>query len=404
MSIRQPIVDERIALLDPNIKATQEGKERQKAVWQGYEPNYLPILLGGIKNLYTNCAKHSVNYDWRLKFPHGSLIGGPEVPEFDLFSHYDLKEQFYDKEKMLIEYLWDLFATARSKSDTQLSIRPNHGSVLLPSAFNLKYQVFPDRPPWLTQHLGAKRIIGQDLSNIGKRGIFPKVSDFIRYFKEKLKKKAQPYVPNLEGLFDLAYLLRGNDIFLDMYDNPTSVFKVMEKTTEAFVSANIFLKGIIGEPLTSGVYDAVYLGNGGVRLCDDSSILLSPDMWNRFVKPFIVEALKPFGGGVIHFCGKADLLLDAYLSLPEAKGINLGQPELYDYQSTIKKFIAAGKVFLGSCWPRRKDESVKNYFFRVLSPLQNEKRCLIFQPAGNGEWPEPDKLINLWHSLQDGWG
>ena len=127
-------------------------------------------------------------------------------------------------------------------------------------------------------------------------------------------------------------------------------------------------------------------------------------MWNRFVKPFIVEALKPFGGGVIHFCGKADFLLDAYLSLPEAKGINLGQPELYDYQSTIKKFITAGKVFVGSCWPKGKNESVKDYFSRVLSPLQNEKRGLIFQPAGDGEWSEPDELFNLWHSLQDGRG
>ncbi len=45
MSIRQIIVDELIALLDPNIKAIEEGKERQKAVWQRYEPDYLPILL-----------------------------------------------------------------------------------------------------------------------------------------------------------------------------------------------------------------------------------------------------------------------------------------------------------------------------------------------------------------------
>ncbi len=51
-----------------------------------------------------------------------------------------------------------------------------------------------------------------------------------------------------------------------------------------------------------------------------------------------------------------------------------------------------------------KNESVKDYFSRVLSPLQNEKRGLIFQPAGDGEWSEPDELFNLWHSLQDGRG
>lgn len=404
MPARQPTIDEIITLLDPDIKVVQEGKNRQKAIWQGHEPDYLPILIGGIKNLYsyTDSGKHKVNYDWQLKFPHGSLFGGVEVPEFDLFLHHDLKEQFYDKEKMLTEYLWDLIAIARCKSDAQLSIRPNHGEVLLPSVFNVEYQVFPNKPPWLTQHLSVRQIVNQDLSNIGERGIFPMVSKFMRYFKQKLKNKAQPYLPNVGGPLDLAYLLRGNDIFLDMYDNPTSVFKIMEKTTEAFIEANIFLKGVIGEPLTSGVYDAVYLANGGVRVTEDSSILLSPDMWNKFVKSFIIEALKPFGGGIVHFCGKSKPLLDALLSIPEVKGINLGNPEMYNYESTIKKFITTGKFYCGTCWPRGKNESVNDYFSRILSPLKGKKQGLIFQPRGKGEWPGPEKAINLWHSLQNG--
>lgn len=401
MFIREPIVDDLIALLDPNMKAIQEGKERQKAVWDGYEPDYLPILLGGIKNLYTNCAKHPVSYDWQLKFPHGSLTGGVEIPEFDLFPHYDLKEQFYDKEKMLTEYLWDLIATARCKSDAQLSVRPNHGSVLLPSILGIEYQVFPDKPPWIIRPLSAEQITNWDLSNIEEKGLLSMVSEFMIFFKQKLGNQAQPYLPSLAGPFDLAYLLRGNDIFLDMYDSPSSVFKIMEKTTEVFIKANIFFKEVIDEPLTSGVYDAVYMANGGVRVTEDSSVLLSPDMWNKFVRPFIAETLKPFRGGIVHLCGRHETLLDALLSIPEVKGINLGNPELYDYESTIRKFVAVEKFYCGRCWPRKKDESLQDYFFWILSALKGKKRGLIFQPAGEGEWPEPHKIIDLWHSLQD---
>jgi len=75
---------------------------------------------------------------------------------------------------------------------------------------------------------------------------------------------------------------------------------------------------------------------------------------------------------------------------------------MYDYESTIKKFIAAEKVFIGACWPREKDESVKDYFFRILSPLKGKRQSLIFQPAGGGKWPEPHQIIDLWHSLQKG--
>jgi len=185
-----------------------------------------------------------------------------------------------------------------------------------------------------------------------------------------------------------------------MYDNPTSVFKIMEETTEAFIEANIFFKKVINEPLASGIYDAVYLANGGVRVTEDSSILLSPNMWNKFVKPFIREA--SFGGGVVHFCGKNEPLLDALLFIPEVKGINLGNPEMYDYESTIKKFITSGKVYCGTSWPRGKNESVNDYFSRILSPLKGKKRGLIFQPRGEGEWLEPEKTIDLWHSLQNG--
>ncbi len=79
--------------------------------------------MGGIKNLYTEAGECKVGYDWELKFAHGGLVGGEEVPEFDLFPHYDLKEQFYDKKKMLAEYVWELIGWARSKIDAQLSIR-----------------------------------------------------------------------------------------------------------------------------------------------------------------------------------------------------------------------------------------------------------------------------------------
>ena len=389
-------------LLHPDEETVRKGRQRQEAIWRKDEPDFLPLLMGGIKNLYTEAGKCKAGYDWELKFTHGYYVGGVEVPEFDLFPHYDLKEQFYHKEKMLAEYTWELIARSRCKSDAQLSIRSNHGCAIVPSIFGAEYQVFPDKPPWFKQYLSIDQIIHQDLSNIEEKGLYPQIIEFMRYFKQKLQGKAQVYLPAVLGPFDTAHLLRGTDIFLDVYDHPSLVFKLMEKTTEIFIKSNILWKKVIDEPLYAGMYDSVYMANCGVRVTEDSSVLLSPKMWNKFVKPFIKEALKPFGGGVTHFCGKAEFLLDAHLSLPEVKGVNLGQPEMYDYESTIKKFIAAEKVFIGACWPREKDESVKDYFFRILSPLKGKRQSLIFQPAGGGKWPEPHQIIDLWHSLQKG--
>jgi len=394
-------VDKILSLLQPDKEVIGKGRQRQEAIWRGDEPDFLPILLGGIKNLRTQGGECKAGYDWELKFPHGYYVGGVEVPEFDSFPHYDLKEQFYQKEKMLAEYVWEFIARARCRSDAQLSLRTNYGCAIVPSIFEAPYQVFPDKPPWFKEYLSLEEIIHQDLSNIGEKGLYPQISEFMRYFKQKLRGKAQVFLPAVLGPFDTAHLLRGTDIFLDLYDHPAAVFKLMEKTTEIFIKSNLFFKKVIDESLAAGMYDSVYMAGCGVRLTEDSSILLSPEMWDKFVKPFIKEALKPFGGGVIHFCGKADYLLNAHLSFAEVKGINLGQPELYDYESTINKFISAGKVFLGACWPRGKGESVKDYFSRILRPLKGRKRSLIFQPVGEGEWSEPQQIIDLWHSLPE---
>ncbi len=405
------IVDKILPLLNPDLEVVKEGRRRQEAIWEGYEPDFLPILIGGVKNLFTEAGYYKLKWNWSLLFPHGKLRGGMEIPEFDLFPHYNLKEQFYDKEKMLAEYLWALIAAARSKSDAQLSIRANHGVAIGASLFGAKYQVLSDSPPWTKDHMSIDRILHQDLSNIGEKGLCPRVAEFMNYYKRKLSGKAYVFLPLISGPFDLAYILRGNDIFTDMYDSPHSVFRIMEKTTEAFIKSNLFFKKVIDEPLTSAMSDSLYMASGGVRITEDSSILLSPVMWNKFVKPFVREALKPFGGGIVHFCGQCERLLDNELSIPEVRGVNLGQPELYDYGPTIKKFLAADKTYFGVCWPKRKDESIKEYFSRILAPLKGEKRCLIFHPAAEGDldlshpieegWPSPEGIIQLWHSLQE---
>lgn len=407
------IIDKILLLLNPDLEVVSKGKKRQEAIWKGHKPDFLPILIGGIKNLFTEGGDYRLRWDWDILFPHGKLRGGVEVPAFGLFPHYDLKEQFYEKEKMLAEYLWALIAVARSKSDAQLSIRANHGVAIGASLFGAKYQVTSNSPPWTKDYMSIGKILHQDLSNIGEKGLYPKIAEFMSYFKEKLQGKTQVFLPTVLGPFDLAYTLRGPDIFTDMYDDPSSVFKIMGKTTEAFIKSNLFFKKVIGEPLTTAMYDSVYMASGGVRITEDTSILLSPAMWNKFVRPFIKEALKPFGGGTIHFCGKCKSLLDNELSIPEVRGVNLGQPELYDYEATIKRFLAAGKVYFGACWPKRKDESVKEYFSRILAPLKGEKRCLIFQPAGEGDlnlshpveekenWASPEETIKLWHVLQE---
>jgi len=81
-------IDKILSLLQPDKEAIRKGRQRQEAIWRGDEPDFLPILMGGIKNLRTERGEYKVGYDWELKFPHGYYVGGVEVPEFDSFRVY----------------------------------------------------------------------------------------------------------------------------------------------------------------------------------------------------------------------------------------------------------------------------------------------------------------------------
>jgi len=45
--------------------------------------------------------------------------------------------------------------------------------------------------------------------------------------------------------------------------------------------------------------------------------LLSPSQLEKFVFPYWRRAYKSFGGAVVHFCGRADHLLEPLLELAE---------------------------------------------------------------------------------------
>ena len=132
-------LSEILNLINPDPSVLKKGRERQAAVWKGIEPDYLPLILSD-----------------------------SEVPELAVFSHYTLKEQFFDKEKMLAEQLKGLVGIAKANSDAQLSVRANLGVGVVATVFGLK-PVFPqeDQMPWFLEN-PPKEMIAYRVSQMPK--------------------------------------------------------------------------------------------------------------------------------------------------------------------------------------------------------------------------------------------
>ena len=331
------------------------------------------------------------------------LLQPSSIKEMDGSPHHNFKECFYDKKKMLLQQLLYVLPVVKANSDAIPSIRVNLGTVLLPSVFGLKIKVVEDSLPWIASHLEKRELSRMeiyDLIPIKEKGLIPKAVEYIEYFKSIVGKSCRIYLPDTQGPFDIAHLARGSDIFTDIYDDAPFFHHLMELSTFVYIEASKLFKEIIEEPLASGFhFNGYYMGNCGVRVCEDSTTMLSARMAEEFTMSYLEKAIKPFGGGWVHFCGNGSHLIDLYLSSEYVKGINSGNPEMYEPREVMSKIHKYNKVYLGS-WAKKKKENEYAYFNRILSSLERKKKGLILVYSSDNE-DKFEKTMKVWESLHE---
>jgi hypothetical protein len=366
-----PIGDvKKLILRETDEAILNAAKERQAAVWEGLEPDYLPLVVYGT------------------------------IPEQSKYPAYDMREMFFDPEKMLYGQMWSALQILRGKSDAVPSVRVNFGTGFLASVFGLEQEISTDKMPWLKKHLTKEEILGLEptsLEPIQEKGLIPKWCKYVSIYRRHLSGTSlHIYLPDTQGMFDLAHLVAGDAIFTEIYDDNDFIRHLFSLAGYVYQKASSFMKSFICEPLQSGYHCVLYTPNAGVRSCEDTTTLLSPKLLDS-VLPYLRESVRPFGAW-FHFCGDGNHLVERLLSLPETKGINFGNPEKYDWPEVFSVISSYGKVYYGTV-KRKEKESLPEYFERVLEPL-SRKGNLIFAPELQ-EGEEALKAIEVWRKVQD---
>lgn len=379
-----PPVDEVLDLIQLDEDTILAGRRRQAAVGNNAETDALPLLVEGVP-----------------------------VPERGQFCRtdtdhcrYNPKQRFYDKRKMLFEQLWSVASSARSESDSQPSVSVDLGAGFAPSILGLEQLVFDDKDPWLQERLTKEQISAiepSDLGDVAAKGLMPRALDYFAYFRQRMPDAASVciYPDTLWGPFSLAHLIRGDDLFMDLHDDPPFIHHLMEVATAVYVGCARVLKQALGEPEGQACQGSFFLSSSGVWSNEDTAVLVSRAQAEEFIFPYLRKAYGPFGGAVIHFCGRADHLFEPLLELPEIKGINLGEPhaQQISYEQMMQMILAKGKAYYGG-WPRQEGESTKAYFSRLLAPIAGEKRGLVLTYGlTEAEQHEPGRVMDLWRSL-----
>lgn len=250
------------------------------------------------------------------------------------FQPHPYAETYADMDKMLSNQLIDVYASAVVRDDTVPMIRANYGVGTLPSLFGCTIRLVGEGLPWC-EPLGSEDAVRNriergmpDLTS----GLGGRLMDTIGYYLEALerwpvcRRLIRIYHPDLQGPFDVAHLIWGTGIYYAMVDDPDQVHALLRLVTDTYIALMRRLKTLVRDDADGIVPHWGSLYRGGVVLRNDTAVNLSREMYEEFVQPYDRLVLDAFGGGSMHYCGRADQWVSSMLGTPGLLAMNFGQP------------------------------------------------------------------------------
>jgi 5-methyltetrahydrofolate--homocysteine methyltransferase len=156
---------------------------------------------------------------------------------------------------------------------------------------------------------------------------------------------------DLGGNLDILSTFRpGERLLLDLYDEPAEVERLVWEAHEAWWAYFDYFNDIL-QPTNPGysAWAGIYSETSTYMLQCDFCYMISPEMFERFVRPELVASAARLDNAFYHLDGPGQLPhLDSLLAADEIKGIQWipgdGQPPMCEWPDVYKRIQAAGKL------------------------------------------------------------
>ena len=236
---------------------------------------------------------------------------------------YPIPEQTYDPKKMLLCGLDRIRSHLLVGDDTIPALRVEFGTGQVAHAFGCDLYDPPDGPPCAKNSvLSTPEEIEQLELPALTAGRFGELEEFVGFFKEHAPDFVRMQIPDLQGPFNNAHLIRGNDILYDFYDEPEALDLLLSKVTDYQIQLIHRMQTLCEmEPDYFCDWNAWWKGNA--RICNCSLHMISTRFYTEFIQKYDQQILDSVGGGRIHYCGTHDDgLFDAFFSMNNMHGVD----------------------------------------------------------------------------------
>lgn len=343
------------------------------------------------------------NYDEVIK-KHSDFITGREKDfllgvriKVDNPNPYSYQECIDNPEKALKAGLSFLKSSFEVKSDFVPCLYPIQLRMIhpIPSMFECPMKIVSDDIRVLPIISNIKRVWDMDVPYLNQ-GVMPKIIEHLEYYKRYAPPEIPITPPSEQSPFVIAYQLRGNDIFLDIYDHPQEVARLLELVTDTFIEVERYYKEILSESNHYRV-SFQYFFVPGLRIAADSNVMLAPELIREFEMPYLKRIAKEFGCLAIHYCGSDEVPGYQFANiLSEYDFVKLihTQMEVYLNDRNVNRLTHHFKI--ASIW---EIPDIREFIHRNIRKLRQSNGAMFFVEVESRE--KANDLMREWPHLRD---
>lgn len=177
-----------------------------------------------------------------------------------------------------------------------------------------------------------------------------RIKDICREAVKRWQGQVLVGMPDLGGVLDLLGVFRpAEKLFLDFYDEPDEVKRIVWELHELWHRCYREINEVL-QPVNPGYSDwsCIYSDKPSYILQADISYMISPEMFDEFVKPELAASARRLDNAFYHLDGVGQLgHLDSLLEIPEIKGIQWvpgdGRPGQEEWPEVQSKISGSGR-------------------------------------------------------------
>ncbi len=284
-------------------------------------------------------------------------------------SPYSIRQRTHDMDLMLEHELNVVQAHLLQGDDYVPAVRVEFGTGQVAHAYGCGMYEPENSPPCSEGHVmqSIEEAETMPLPDL-RAGWFGELERYSEYFRKNLPEGVALQIPDIQGTFNNAHLVRGNDILYDFYDEPELLHTLFSRTTDHLIDLTKWLRTQLTDEPDGYFCDWSCLWKGGARISNCSLHMISNEFYREFIRPYDQRLLDAVGGGRIHYCGTHDDgLFDSFFEMPGMSGV--------DFDGTYHDL-----------W-ELSERAPENVSLLVYATAEHRKRLL------SGDWPKKRNII-----------